>query len=171
MSEFEILRWRLLLGDVPLWLSVSALSDVYYLQDRVAVYRPVSTGVVATKGETVMRDNYLVRIYFMVLLFKDLVQSEASCLSKLYLPVLAHVLLNTGTEKKSSEIIKFIKHSEKYRWLLRGANFWLRLFMQMNILSNGSYEFDQKMSKIMGYLTQVFAHIKMRVAKKNNGYR
>ena len=167
MAEFEILRWKLLLGDVPLWLSVSALSDVYYLQDRVAVYRINPTGVCATKGETVMRDNYLTRIYFMVLLFGTLVQSEVSCLSKYYLKSVACALLKAGSEKSASKIVKFICHSSKYRWLLKGSGFWLRLFMRMNVLTTRSYNFSQKMSVAMKYLTRIILCVKRHIVKKN----
>ena len=163
--EFELLSWRLFLADVPLWLSVSALSDVYYLQDRVAVYRRTPTGLCATKGENVLRDNYLTRIYFLVLLFQDLVQSESSCITKRYLHTLARVLIKTGNEKKSSEIIKFIHRSTKYKWLLGSSNFGLRLLMRMNMLTAGSYKFEQKISTIMRYLTRVISFIKRRLVK------
>lgn len=165
MIEFEMLKWKLLLGDVPLWLSVSALSDVYYLQDRVSVYRQVPTSMCATMGLTVMRDNYLVRLYFAVVLFLESITSETNCLSKQYIQVLAHVLLKKGMEKKAAEISKFICSSSKYEWLLRKSGPWWRLVMRMNMLNNKSYRFCRKLSLLMSYLFRVVAFLKSRVVK------
>ena len=63
-ENFEILSWKLRLGDVPMWLSLSSLSDVYGLPDKTICYRQHAHGMCASLGEPLWRDNLLVRIYF-----------------------------------------------------------------------------------------------------------
>lgn len=69
-AHYEILSWRLRLGDVPIWLSLASCSDVYGVIDKTAVYRMHSKGACARLGAALWRDNLLVRIYFNRITFK-----------------------------------------------------------------------------------------------------
>ena len=61
---YEILSWRLRLGDVPCWLALASCSDVYGLSDKTAVYRLHNRGARVRLGAALWRDNLLTRIYF-----------------------------------------------------------------------------------------------------------
>lgn len=61
----DILSWVLRLGDVPHWLSLASVSDVYFLPDKTAVYRINDGGACARLGSMLWKDNLLCRIYFL----------------------------------------------------------------------------------------------------------
>lgn len=63
-SRFDIFKWNLSLSDVIHWLGAAAAGDVYCLQEEVSVYNQVSTGCCASKGDSVGRDSFIVRLYF-----------------------------------------------------------------------------------------------------------
>ena len=70
LCRYEILRWRLLLGDTPLWLGLASFGDVYYLSDIVSVYNQLSAGFCGTFGDNVGRDGFIVRVYYLSELLK-----------------------------------------------------------------------------------------------------
>lgn len=63
-TKYEILDYRLRLGDVPIWLGLAGCADVFGLEDKTNVYRIHEHGAVATLGAALWRDNILSRIYF-----------------------------------------------------------------------------------------------------------
>ena len=63
-KKYDILRWRLTLADTPTWLGVSSLSDVYYLEDKVSVYRRNGGSALGTIGMRVGMDADLVRAWY-----------------------------------------------------------------------------------------------------------
>lgn len=64
MRKFEIFAWRMSLGDITLRLGLSALSDVYYLNDEMSVYRRTRTGASNTNTRPIVVDGRLIRLYF-----------------------------------------------------------------------------------------------------------
>lgn len=64
-EKYDIFKWRLFLGDTTLWLGLSSLSDVYYLEEKTSVYRKNRGGFCATVGAKVCRDATLVRFYYL----------------------------------------------------------------------------------------------------------
>ena len=62
--QYEIFKWRLYLGDTPLWLAIAAFSNVYYLQDVVSVYRQ-NDGICSLAGTQVGRDACLARVFYL----------------------------------------------------------------------------------------------------------
>ena len=75
-SAVDILSWRLRLGDVPLWLSLATVSDIYSISDITTVYRQHRGGACFNLGSILWRDNLLVRFYFarkcFITSYKDL---------------------------------------------------------------------------------------------------
>ena len=70
-SEFkEVFSWRLWLGDKTILFSIASLADVYFLADEVAVYRRTSSGMMSTQGTRVCLDSSLLRIYFLLVVFR-----------------------------------------------------------------------------------------------------
>jgi len=63
-QRYEILSWKLRLGDVPLWLALASCHDVYSIRDKTTVYRQHGNGMVARLGSVLWRDNLLTRVYF-----------------------------------------------------------------------------------------------------------
>ena len=66
-SDYELLRWALHLGDVQTWMGVSLLSDLYFLDDVVSVYRQVASGACVSNGIRVVLDARLCRIWYYVM--------------------------------------------------------------------------------------------------------
>ncbi len=64
IQQYEIFKWRLALGDSPLWLGISSLSDTYFLPEQLSVYRRHSGGACATNGLMVTFDATLIRYYY-----------------------------------------------------------------------------------------------------------
>lgn len=62
--KFELLGWNLRLCDTPLWLAISSIADVYYLQDEVSVYYQYSGGAMGQGWVLVARDAIISRLYF-----------------------------------------------------------------------------------------------------------
>lgn len=63
-KRYELLEWDLRLCDTPLWLAVSSVSDVYYIEDEVSVYYQYSGGAMGKGWVRVARDAILSRLYF-----------------------------------------------------------------------------------------------------------
>ena len=67
LSKFkDVFSWRLYLGDKTLLYSISSLSDVFFLADKVAVYRRACSGIMTAQSDKVFRDSSLLRIYFSI---------------------------------------------------------------------------------------------------------
>ena len=64
--RFEVFAWNLLLSDTTMWLGLSFLSDVYYLPDKVSVYRRNESGLTCNVLGPVCRDAMLVRVFFVL---------------------------------------------------------------------------------------------------------
>ena len=64
VKNFEVLKWRLLLGDTPLWLGLAAVASVYCLQDIVSVYNQRSTGLCKAITPRISVDALIVRMYY-----------------------------------------------------------------------------------------------------------
>ena len=63
-AKYDILRWKLTLTDTTTWLGVSSLSDVYYLEDKVSIYRRNAGSALGTIGMRVGMDADLVRAWY-----------------------------------------------------------------------------------------------------------
>lgn len=62
----DVHLFKLLLGDTTIWLGLASLSDVYFLTDVVSVYRINAGGVTNRRREGVVRDAFLVRLYYLL---------------------------------------------------------------------------------------------------------
>lgn len=62
--KFDIMNWKLRLGDLQRWVSIAALSDVYFIPDVCVNYRMTTSGALATYRQKVHCDGCLVRLYF-----------------------------------------------------------------------------------------------------------
>lgn len=65
-ERFDLLNWRLALGDLQLRAGMGLVSDVYYLLDDVSVYRRTSTGAMSTNSVNIFRDASIVRLYYAI---------------------------------------------------------------------------------------------------------
>ena len=63
-DKYEIFNWRLYLGDKVVWIAMSLLGDVYYLDQLLGVYRVHSGGVTSRGDGRVKRDGGVVSAYF-----------------------------------------------------------------------------------------------------------
>jgi len=70
LSLYEVLHWRILVGDTPLWLGLASFGDVYYLPDVVSVYNQLSTGSCGVYGDNVGRDGFIARMYYFTQVLK-----------------------------------------------------------------------------------------------------
>ena len=64
-KNYGILKWRLQLGDVPLWLALASVADIYGLGEKTVVYRQHHGGACTRLGPLLWRDNLLSRMYFL----------------------------------------------------------------------------------------------------------
>lgn len=64
-ERYELFKWRLLVGDGVFSMGVGSLSDAYYLQDVVSVYRQTSTGASITNAERGFVDALIIRLYYL----------------------------------------------------------------------------------------------------------
>ena len=64
--RFEVFSWNLLLSDTTTWLGLAFLSDVYFLPDKVSVYRRNESGITWRLLGPVCRDAMLVRTFFVI---------------------------------------------------------------------------------------------------------
>lgn len=65
-KRFEVFSWKLLLSDTTTWLGMAFLSDVYFLPDKVSVYRRNEGGLTWKSIGPVCRDAMLVRVFFVL---------------------------------------------------------------------------------------------------------
>lgn len=65
-KRFEVFSWKLLLSDTTTWLGLAFLSDVYFLPDKVSVYRRNEGGITWSCLGPVCRDAMLVRTFFVI---------------------------------------------------------------------------------------------------------
>ena len=65
-KRFEVFSWNLLLSDTTMWLGLSFFSDVYYLPDKVSVYRRNESGLTCNVLGPVCRDAMLVRTFYVL---------------------------------------------------------------------------------------------------------
>ena len=63
-NRYEVMNWRLFLGDTPTWLGLASVGDAYYLPDEVCVYNQLASGACRSTGDKVGRDGLLVRLYY-----------------------------------------------------------------------------------------------------------
>ena len=66
-EKYDLFSWKLLLGDKQIWLGCSLLGDLYYLSDKMVVYRQHRGGAMSKHGHKIYRDSAIVKIYFTVL--------------------------------------------------------------------------------------------------------
>ena len=66
---YDILKWRLAVGDVTLILAMATMGDGYYLPENTGVYRQTPTGASSTNTERCAIDNRIVRMYFAMRVF------------------------------------------------------------------------------------------------------
>lgn len=111
VQQYEILSWRLRLGDVPLWLALSSVADVYYLPDQVAAYRMNNGGACFRLGRGLWKDNILSRIYFLFVQYSkdELKVRNLSLLQRQYFMAVM------DSNRKN----KIIKSYFRYIWKLR----------------------------------------------------
>ncbi len=64
-KNYDILKWKLQLGDVPLWLALASTADIYGLGEKTVVYRQHHGGACTRLGPLLWRDNLLSRMYFL----------------------------------------------------------------------------------------------------------
>ena len=65
-QRFEVFSWNLLLSDTTIWLGLAFLADVYFLPDKVSVYRRNENGLKWNSIGPVCRDAMLVRTFFVI---------------------------------------------------------------------------------------------------------
>ena len=65
-EKYELLRWKLFVGDTSVCAGVGSIADAYFLADNVSVYAPNGGGSMSKNGVRVMRDSNLIRLYFAV---------------------------------------------------------------------------------------------------------
>ena len=65
VKDYDILKWRLQLGDVPLWLALASTADIYGLGEKTVVYRQHHGSACIRLGPLLWRDNLLSRMYFL----------------------------------------------------------------------------------------------------------
>ena len=64
----DLFSFKLMIGDTTMWLGISFLSDVYFLNEVVSVYRINAGGVTCRQRGKVARDACLVRLYYLLCL-------------------------------------------------------------------------------------------------------
>ena len=65
-KRFEVFSWNLLLSDTTMWLGLAFLSDIYFIPDKVSVYRRNENGLTWKSIGPVCRDAMLVRTFFVL---------------------------------------------------------------------------------------------------------
>ena len=66
-QRYDIFKWQLCMGDITTWAGLSAVADVWYIPQCVAVYRRHAGGACSQSGFAVNRDGILARVYFSVI--------------------------------------------------------------------------------------------------------
>jgi len=62
----EIFAYRLSLGDKQMFIGTSSFNGAIFLSDKTSVYHHNSNGAMATIGANVIRDAYVVQLYFSI---------------------------------------------------------------------------------------------------------
>jgi len=65
-AKYDLLKWRLNMGDTSTWLGVVSLSDAFYISDKVSVYRRTSSGALGSNAYKTNLDACLARLYYTV---------------------------------------------------------------------------------------------------------
>lgn len=132
----EILNWWLRLGDVPVWLSIASVADVYFLPDQTATYRQNNGGACARLGAVLWKDNLLVRIFF---LFKWFDGVKVTFLQREYFNALIMSNYKSGAVKsyfdyfhklKSLDRVSSFVDSSLWPWMIRSLPRWVMYYLR-----------------------------------------
>jgi len=120
MSREEVFSYRLSLGDKQMFIGLSSFSGAVYLGDQTSVYHRNSNGAMATIGGQVIRDVYIVQMYFA---------NRALGMSMNELPL---TMLFGATKRSRNDAVANKKYIGRVRYFLRQCrvrNFRYRLLM------------------------------------------
>ena len=89
----DLFSFNLLVGDMTRWIGISTLSDVYYLEDVVSVYRRNPGGVTNLKGTGVRRDCHVIRMYYSLRL-RPRMREYQKWFAKFIIPMILSIQCN-----------------------------------------------------------------------------
>lgn len=89
VRKYEILSWRLRMGDTTIWLGISGLFDGWYIPDVVSVYRISNSGICGnpTTKPGIIIDGAIVRLYYAMTELKLKPPQMPSCFFSEYMAV------------------------------------------------------------------------------------
>jgi glycosyltransferase involved in cell wall biosynthesis len=125
VSREEIFAYWLSLGDKQMFIGLSSFAGAVYLADKTSVYHRNSNGAMATIGGKVIRDVYIVQMYFA---------NRALGMSMSELPL---TLLLGASKRSRNDAITNKKYIGRVQYFLRQfriKNFRYRLLMLVCIL-------------------------------------
>lgn len=116
----EVFSWRLCLGDTTNWLALSSVGNMYFLPEKVAVYRTHAGGLTSTSRPLLAKDGAIVRCYFMC---EALSLSYDAAVAHFRDPLFwAWVTDATGASKeKQVEIAGYIESHPRLKSLFNGV--------------------------------------------------
>ena len=69
MRLYDLFKWKIRVGDGVFSMGVGSVSDAYYLEDIVSVYRRLPTGLSTRDGDAGLVDTLVIRLYYLVKVF------------------------------------------------------------------------------------------------------
>lgn len=132
----DLFSWKLLIGDTVLWGTIATFSDIYFLDDVVAVYRVHGGGLTSCRYQEVRFDGLIVCANLMVSYFKLDVATIVDCMAQGFYLAWVDRLYKEGTVDQRVKWREYVKKCPPVRNLLRKKRFILyRLAL---LLRNGN---------------------------------
>ena len=119
----DLFSFKFFIGDSTMWLGLASISDVYFLPDQVSVYRIHAGGVCRRNLGAVMRDGYLVRMYYLLKLqSNDFVHKLwfAKCITAVIVDT-----QNNMTADKQIENFRRMSQDRYFVWLSSSWHSWV----------------------------------------------
>lgn len=125
-EKYEIFNWRLALGDRTLWVALSSISNVYYLQDIVSTYRRHLGGAMSKYAALVYRDSAIVSAFFATQCRHILLRQGVVCNydSLIYLMIKSQSTLSRGEQQQNYKKLHGMKEMRE------ALSFWNNLIFK-----------------------------------------
>lgn len=169
MDTFEILRWRLCLGDLTIWMALGYEGDVWFDESPMVVYRRHSGNITASSLHyKIERDAAIVRLYFEFIKGNGIWRFSRQVFY--LLDALMHEKMNSPFPERRRECMRIIKYNWKCMWFWHIASmFSMCVFLFGNLSRFSSVpermvDISRRAYKIPGWLWRI---VRRRLHRQN----
>ena len=140
MRKYDVMRWRLRMGDTTLCLGVSSLYDGYYIPDVVSIYRVSNIGICSnpTTRPGILIDGTIVRLYYAMVCLKLCPKQIPSCQFSDYMAALQIKRLCALDGRAQRQYYKDMVNSQAFFDAMMKPFHWLllRIFLRLGMVNN-----------------------------------